>query len=194
MEQILEFINRYWGYSLVGGVTVGALVMFAVTAIKLFASSKGKDTKLIEATELVKDLAKQASNKDAQIITFTDYINTQQREAAARDEYNAKIISTLFKSVTYLAMASKLPTEDKEALIASMNTLNAIAPMSREEIHVAATTEISTANVLSNITEKIASAVTTEENATTVQQVTENIKETINVAQTLFSRYANKGE
>ena len=102
MEQIISFLEKYWGYSLIGGITFGTIVTFIVIQIKTFLRDKLKNTqigRLLESIDVLK-----SENEDLQLTTAA---------LVTRNEHLEQVQAATFKTLSYLSMASKLTTEDK---------------------------------------------------------------------------------
>lgn len=120
MEGIINFLEQYWGYTLVGSVTVGTLITFIITQIVTILKSKAKD-KLHEASvaennKLREDLRTNEESYKTETKRLNEQIKRQQEQQAKRDAYFEKLQEVIFQSISYLVIASKLPTEDKIAL------------------------------------------------------------------------------
>ena len=120
MEGIINFLEQYWGYTLVGGVTVGTVITFTITQIVTIFKSKAKD-KLHEASvaennKLREDLRTNEESYKTEIKRLNEQIKRQQEQQAKRDAYFEKLQEVIFQSISYLVIASKLPTQDKIAL------------------------------------------------------------------------------
>jgi transcription initiation factor IIF auxiliary subunit len=130
MEPILQFFEQYWGYTLFGSVTVGTLVVFIITAIKFLMSNlklKDSNGELQKGNEVLKGnintlLAKlsEQANKLEESKKETQKVLA---EKVAQNEYFNKVQATTFEALSYLLMASKLPSEDKASLLKKFNTL-----------------------------------------------------------------------
>ena len=109
METIIKFLEQYWGYTLVGGLSLGTLVTFTVTQIKSNIKDKVKsrnlDTALSTITSLYERLEYEKKSKAV-----------VEKELQANKEYFEKVQAATFQAISYLVIASKLPTEDKIAL------------------------------------------------------------------------------
>ena len=43
MEEIINFLEQYWGYTLFGGASLGTMVTFVITQIKSLIKDKNKN-------------------------------------------------------------------------------------------------------------------------------------------------------
>lgn len=112
MEQLIQFLEKYWGVTIVGGMTFGTIITFIVVQIKTFISDKLKNAEIDRLTTLVGDMIQQAKVSD------------QERTALeARNSYLERVQTVTFKAISYIVVASKLPTEDKLALQADFTKL-----------------------------------------------------------------------
>jgi hypothetical protein len=102
MEQVIQFLESYWGVSVVGGITVGGIITFAVVQIGVLRKDKKKNA-LIDASLAVAEAAI-ARNHEEEL---------KNAQLLAQNEYMQKVIALTFKSVSYLTAGSKLPTADK---------------------------------------------------------------------------------
>lgn len=119
MEGLISFLEQYWGYTLFGGFSIGSVITFTIAFVKVFKQNKGKnasfETVLNAVTDKYNMLTKQYED-----------IKVERDALAARDKYNAEVQATTFKAISYLAMASKLPLEEKIILQADFNKLATI--------------------------------------------------------------------
>ena len=46
MEQIINFLEEFWGVTIVGGVSVGTLITFVIVQIKSLIKDKHKNTNI----------------------------------------------------------------------------------------------------------------------------------------------------
>jgi len=105
MEAIIQFMEAYWGVTLVGGVTVGSVVSFTIAMVYYLRRDKKKNLLLDTAIALAKESVEKSTSADV-----------QQAQLLAQNEYLQKVIAVMFKSVSYLTMSSKLTKDDKIAL------------------------------------------------------------------------------
>lgn len=109
MEQVIQFLEEYWGVSIAGGVTVGTLVTFIVVQVKAILQSNLLRTQstnqLTNSSALVKEIAEKYKA-----------LETRHQELEAKDRYLEQVNLATFKALSYIVIASKLPIEDKLSL------------------------------------------------------------------------------
>ena len=169
MEPIMQFLENYWGYTLFSGVSVGTLVTFIVVQIKTLSAGRLKDTRLGVAVDRIEQL----SNKYEQT-------EEEKTDLAVRNAYLEKVVATMFKSVSYIVVASKLPTEDKLALESEFIRLMEEAKSSGLTVVTAAKTKLV----------ETAKDVFDQEKGT----VASIIATTVDQTKTLLDKYTNKGD
>lgn len=105
MEQIIQFLEEYWGVSIAGGVTVGTLVTFIVVQVKSIILNNSKNAELSTAIKQVNEV-------------IAKYEKLEQRYIALEQKhyYLEQVNMTTFKALSFIVVASKLPSEDKIAL------------------------------------------------------------------------------
>ena len=109
MEAIINFFEQYWGITLFGSVTFGTLVTFIVVQVKDIISNKFKGTQLDTAVNKVDELCNELNKRNEEN-------NKLQTELATQQQYFEQVQAVTFQAISYLVVASKLPTEDKIAL------------------------------------------------------------------------------
>ena len=128
MEVILNFFEEYWGYTLFGGVTVGTLVMFVITAIKLFITmrkNKADNETLVDTTLKVCSTLTSENTKLKDVIAETQkQLQESVQQRIAENKYFSQIQAVTFKSISYLIMSSKLSNEDKMNIYEEMSKLS----------------------------------------------------------------------
>jgi hypothetical protein len=121
MEQVIQFLEEYWGVSIAGGVTVGTLVTFIVVQVKAILQSNllrtQSNTQLTNSSELVKEIAQKYSA-----------LEQRHRELEAKDRYLEQVNVATFKALSYIVIASKLPIEDKISLQEEFSKLSLVKP------------------------------------------------------------------
>lgn len=127
METIINFLEQYWGYTLFGGVSLGAIVTFTITQIKVILKEKLKSKELGEAIETIKNLYTELDRRTNESNNTVKQLNDDKRkmneELVAKNEYFEKVQAATFQAISYLVIASKLPTEDKIALQSKFSDL-----------------------------------------------------------------------
>lgn len=120
MEAIINFLEQYWGYTIFGGLSLGTISTFIITNIKTLIQNKAKniniDNVVNKANELCIELTGKNAEQAAQITKLETLVRKQNQDMAERNEYFEKIQTATFQAISYLTIASKLPTEDKIAL------------------------------------------------------------------------------
>ena len=134
MEQIIKFLEQYWGQSLIGTVTLGTVFTFIVTQIKAGIRDKAKNKTIDSVVDQNNNLRDELKVRDAQrsqeINSLTKQlaearktIFEQQNKLVEKEAYFEKVQAVTFQAISYLVVASKLPTEDKIALQEKFTTL-----------------------------------------------------------------------
>ena len=120
MDAIINFLEQYWGYTLIGGASFGSIITFVIVQIKLIIKDKCKNKdidKVVNTSQtLCAEMQSNKSDQDKKIDTLLTQLSKQQQTIEERNEYFEKVQSAIFQALSYLAIASKLPTEDKIAL------------------------------------------------------------------------------
>lgn len=113
MEPIMNFLEQYWGYTLFGSLTLGTIITFVVTQIVSILKGKTKDKNLNTLLTALDDAC--AKLNEAQELCEQQEMKyqAQVQQHAASEKYLQEVISTMFKSISYLIIASRLPNEDK---------------------------------------------------------------------------------
>lgn len=201
MESIMNFFEQYWGYTLVGGLTLGTIVTNVFVFIKLIITNKLKnansDAVLNKASELqdklaLKDEQYEKALQDMQETSnkFFNELERKQKEfndkLATNEGKSQQVQAVLFTAVSYIIMGSKLDEPTKLDILQKMNNL-LDTPNSNTNIVDSVKEELTQA-VTNYATEKVSDVI---ENSTDNTETAEQIIE--NTVHTLFDRY-NKGE
>jgi len=121
MEQVIQFLEEYWGVSIAGGVTVGTLLTFIVVQIKAILQSNllrtQSSSQLANAANLVKEIVEKYTS-----------LETRHQQLEAKDRRLEQINLATFKALSYIVIASKLPIEDKLSLQEEFTKLMAVKP------------------------------------------------------------------
>lgn len=147
MEQIIKFLEEYWGVAIFGAGGFGTLITFTVAQIKTLIQNKLRNKKqdalITDNNELRGELVTRDDARTAEYNkTQADYKQLLQ-QYANNQEYFERVISVLFKSLSYLILASKLPNEDKIAIMQQFESVSKqkikeytdkIEPIIKEEI------------------------------------------------------------
>lgn len=129
MEGLIKFLEENWGVTIVGGVTIGSLIMFGISAIKMFLRDKIKNR---EVNAIVSDVLTRTENA---VMSITDRYNKTEKENQrlhAENEYLQRVVASTFKAISYLTMASKLPTEEKIVLQSEFTAL--LTPLKEQTV------------------------------------------------------------
>jgi len=105
MENLMNFLEEYWGVTLVGGVSIGSIISFVFVQAKYLVKQKFKDTQIDQLMGTV-DKA----------LTAKHEAEMREAQTLAENRYLQKVINTSFKATAYIVAASKLPIEEKLAL------------------------------------------------------------------------------
>jgi len=114
MEQIIQFLEEYWGVSIAGGVTVGTLVTFIVVQVKSILLNNSKNAELNTAIKQVNE-----------VIAKYDRLEQRYVSLEQKNQYLEQVNMTTFKALSFIVVASKLPSEDKIALQSEFAKLTA---------------------------------------------------------------------
>lgn len=106
---MIEFLKQYWGYTLIGGVTVGTLILSIIASIKNIIKAKVGSTQNKEIKQSVADF-NTACQETVNKLLESNYKLQHQLK------YEHYVQTVLFKAISYLITASKLPTEEKLAI------------------------------------------------------------------------------
>ena len=105
MEQLINFMEQYWGVTVVGGITVGTIFTFIIVQVRFMLKDKKKNV-------IITTLLTAAEN----VIGVNHQDELEKQKLIAHNEYMQKSQALLFKYIQYLTIASKLPIEEKQAL------------------------------------------------------------------------------
>jgi hypothetical protein len=165
MEEVIEFLETYWGVAIGGGVTFGTLITFIVVQVKSFITN-GNNMNLFNRQL-------DSTHKDVEVVVAKyNQLERIHKQLEQRDKHLERVNVATFKALSYLTMASKLSTEDKLALQREFNKLvDGKEPIITEAI-------------------KEAEAIKEEENKLeTVEEVEEVFEEIIEEASDLLTKY-----
>lgn len=125
MEQVIQFLEEYWGVSIAGGVTVGTLLTFIIVQVRSilqFNALRLQNTsQAANSSQLVKDIAQKYNALEA-----------RHQALEAKDHYLEQVNVATFKALSYIVIASKLPIEDKLSLQEEFNKLMLVKPVVSE--------------------------------------------------------------
>ena len=167
MEQIMQFLEQYWGYTLFGSVTVGVLVtdiiLIAKLIVQVLRANKKNDDNQIQLTAVLKAFAEQSEVLKQVRTELAKVIEEKSQQSLLFNRVQA----VTFKSISFLIMASKLPNEDKEAIMKDINSI---------------TNAVTTKQVAQITADEVVPEVTEESNEVEVVEAVEK-------AQTLLDKY-----
>jgi len=112
MEQLMSFLEQYWGFSVVGGLTIGTIVTFAITQIKFLRRDKEKSGVVSRLMYKIEEIVE----KNNALATQNQELAEMHEAAIKRTQTQDKAMALTFKAISYLVVSSKLPNEDKLAL------------------------------------------------------------------------------
>ena len=180
MESIINFLEQYWGYTLVGGVSLGTIITFTITQIKALIKDKVNGTKLEGASSKLEEAANTLIERDAAFAKERSDLETQlvkqQQEAQELAEYFEKVQAATFQAISYLVIASKLPTEDKVTL---QEKFTELLTTKVSEYHETLKDEVS--------------ALQQEVNDKVLPDAIETVKNTVEETKSLLDRYKKEG-
>lgn len=113
MEQIITFLEQYWGLTIFGGLSLGTIATFVFVQIKSLIGARNKN--VIIDTLMAKMEA---------LIVSNNALQEEHSIVVARNEYLERVQATTFKAISYLTMSSKLPVEDKLIIQTDINKLS----------------------------------------------------------------------
>lgn len=160
MDKIISFLETYWGYTLVGTVTLGTVVANMGTLLKMYFQNKRKNKEYDTVVDKHNAIAEKY--KDLEV---------KYKEQVQRNEYMDRVVVTVFKAISYITMASKLPTEDKIVLQEDFTKLGASVK----------------ANIVSKVKENTGAVV--ESVIETVDDVVDIVKDTVSQTDGLLTKY-----
>ena len=116
MENVINFLEKYWGVSIAGGLTFGTLTTFIVVQIKTIFRDKAKTNNLNTAMNKVDSLCNELNVREEQHKKEREELEQTIAKQQADAKYFNEVQAATFQAISYLVVASKLPTEDKIAL------------------------------------------------------------------------------
>lgn len=189
MQTIIDFLEQYWGVTVVGGVTIGTLVTFIIMQVKSLLEGKSLKSGYSTALNIITDITERLNIVEAErkileqerlnlISANNETENKHRAELKARGDYYAKVQATTFQAISYLVLASKLPNEDKIALQKEFL-----------ELGKATIEEVKTTAV--DVVKEVINDTSIEEDV--VPEVKTIVDDTVTKTQTLLDKYT-KGE
>lgn len=186
MNDIINFLEQYWGYTIFGGVTLGAVITNIIVTIKIILTNKIKNK---QSTEVINSANALQGIIDKQREDYEKLLQDAQKE---QTRLNTKLIednqkfqqlqAIIFTALSYIIMGSKLDNETKLSVLNKMNSLleNQKPNMTIEEVKTHL--EKAMANYIDDKT-----SVTPEQPSSLKEQV----EEATHIAHTLFDKYTN---
>lgn len=186
IDQIIDFLEQYWGYSIVGGVTVGTIITFIITQIRSLVSSSSFKKLTNNVVSSLKDQYNEAiklldvlKEKEAEKTALYNELTKVRDEQQKANEYYNQVQAAQFKAFSYIIMASKLTEGDKLELLAEFEKLKLPeAPVVEEENEFDKQLELAEAQQ-EVVKEQVVIAA-------------EAIKETVEKTKTLFEKYTKE--
>lgn len=123
MDNIIRFLEQYWGQSLIGTVTLGTVITFVITQIKMGFRDKVKNNNIDKVITKADDLCSELNTREEQHKKERKQLEDQIAQMSKKEEYFESVQAATFQAISYLVIASKLPTEDKIALQDKFSTL-----------------------------------------------------------------------
>lgn len=117
MEQIIQFLEEYWGISIAGGVTVGTMITFIIVQVKSILLNNAKNAEVTQAVKTFNALSDKYNKLEQRYIALED-----------KHHYLEQVNLATFKALSFIVVASKLPSEDKIALQNEFAKLLTVAP------------------------------------------------------------------
>lgn len=157
MNEIIVFIEQYWGVTVVGGLTIGTLLTFAIVQVISLFKGKTKNAQVIALLDKLEETTLKYNEAQADKAVLTAQ-GEAEREAA--EQVNA----VNFKILSYLVAASKLPEGSKVELQADIvNVVNKSLQVAKVEIvdavdkvkHVAAPLPDKATNIVAEAADQI---------------------------------------
>lgn len=174
MENFIELLETYWGFTIFGGITVGILATFVGVQIKTLLRDRLKNKVIYQLIETNNELVE--SNKV--LVSKYEDLDMHYEKQVAQNVLSEQIQATTFKSISYLVMSSKLPNEEKLVLKEDFDRLK---EATRSLASLAASERI--AKEKHNVENKV------EKLEEVTQSVAESVGEAIAVAGSLLTKY-----
>jgi integrase len=175
MEQVIEFIEQYWGVTVAGGVTLGSIISFVIVQIKYILQAKTKDVEIQGLIQSVKSSVNLSKDIKDETHKELEAILQGKQIVLEENKYLKDTQAVMFKAISYLVIASKLPIEEKLALQEDFVRLKE-RNINIEQIH----TKEPVVPVVPEVVEK-------EE-----ESIFDNVKEVVEKTKSLLDKYASK--
>lgn len=168
MNDIINFVEQYWGVALFGSVSVGSVVSFVVVQVKYMIQNRKKDVQIDALLQKNDELIKTNRTKDE-----------ETKQLIAKSQRNEEIMGVTFKAISYLVVASRLPIEDKLSLQADFKALKDTVAVDLSKV---------AKDAQGQVTE--AAKEILDENADAVETI---VKGAVDTASSLLDRYTKNG-
>jgi uncharacterized membrane protein YgaE (UPF0421/DUF939 family) len=190
MEQIIKFLEEFWGVTIVGGLSVGTLITFVVVQIKSLIKDKHKNTNIDKVLNKTEELCDELNTREAkrteEIEALTakvevkqKEIEVKQKEIADREAYFEQVQAAIFKAISYLIVSSKLPTEDKIAIQTEFTNLLNNKKVEYQEILKDELADVQAAT----------QAIVEEVKTTIIPDAKETVANVVNTTKSLLDKY-----
>lgn len=123
MENLIEFFEKYWGYSLAGGLTLGTVITSIVVQIKMWVRDRDKNDLIGKLKTQVNDIISSADASVSKVLDKYNAVVEKNDELVTQNVLLGQVQTATFKTLSYLVMSSKLPIEEKVALQTEYNNL-----------------------------------------------------------------------
>jgi hypothetical protein len=190
MENAIQFIEEYWGVTIAGGVTVGSIISFVVIQMKYIIQARVKDVEIQGLINSVKqsvtatsDVERFALTQKQLLVKEIQAIEEQKQILIEENAHFRQTEAVLFKAISYLVIASKLPIEEKIALQEDFMKL-------KTKTVEPETVELKSVESIIEAANNPIEAV--EEPTEKEQEVFTTIKNVVEKATTLLDKYAKK--
>lgn len=180
MGNVIDFLEKYWGVSVIGGTTIGTVITFIVVQVKTILKDKTQRASLNTALNKVDSLCDELNTREEAHVQertkLEKQIAKQQYELQETSKYFESIQAATFQAISYLVMASKLPTEDKIALQKKFTTLVNTKVAEYKEV----------------LKDEV-QALKTEVETKVIPDATQSIKQVVNETKSLLDKYTKEG-
>lgn len=171
LDTAIAWLQANWGTTLFGTLSIGSVITTLVFLIKQWISNKAAGQKY---DKIYRGSQKQIS--ELKELYELEKVNSYNLEASNQMLQQAQV--AVFDAIVKIALASKLDSEDKAAIVLNLEKAKTYAP---KEIVQAAVDQIEKVNgAVDNMVEEVKE---------TPEQTAFNV---INTAATLLDKYANK--
>lgn len=118
---IIGLLEQYWGVTIIGGFTVGMLITLIWCIIKYVP----KILKSFKKTESIGNtMEKIVDRVDTSMSEQSKQLIELEQARIKDNQHYQKVVDVMFKTLTYLAMSSKLDNDDKIKLVEAMKDIN----------------------------------------------------------------------